>query len=146
MGPFGNFFFEKSLNADKKLKGRTLMLRVKKRIILFYSVPWANRYNFVVPFIFVELLVELFLSLQVYRKKTRRLQEKRRLQTIATNSHDTSKSLDNNRKHKRDGMSRLSTSRNVHLVCRRCYNFFVFQGPQPCEPIQSQMRIFWWKN
>ena len=31
----------------------------------FGSVPWANRYNLN----FVELLVELFWSLQVYRKK-----------------------------------------------------------------------------
>ena len=37
---------------------------------LFVSVPWANRYNLAFSRNFVELLVELFWSLQVVLKNT----------------------------------------------------------------------------
>ena len=64
-------FFPKKVSMPKKLKGesfsvaRYCLLRGKKRKNLYGSVPWANRYNFVVP----EKFVELFWPLQVYRKK-----------------------------------------------------------------------------
>ena len=53
-----------NLNALNNL-ARYCMLREKKRKNLFGSVPRANRTSYS----FVELLVELFWSHQVYRKK-----------------------------------------------------------------------------
>ena len=64
-GPFGEIFFPKKVAMPKKT-GRG----ISSGIVcyagnLFGSVPWANRGNLK----FVELLVELFWSLQVYQKK-----------------------------------------------------------------------------
>ena len=76
------YFSENNSRKDKKLKGgpfdlvRLSMFRGK----LFGSVPWANRSNIK----FLEVLVELFCSLQVYRKKENILK-------TLTKSHDYSR-------------------------------------------------------
>ena len=67
-GPFPEeIFFEKSRTDSKKSKGGTL---VSSAIVyagnLFGSIPWATRYILASSVNFVELLVELFWSVQVY--------------------------------------------------------------------------------
>ena len=67
-GPFGEKIFRSLAMPKKTERGDPL---VSSGIVgyagnLFGSVPWANRGNLN----FVELLVELFWSLQVCRKKT----------------------------------------------------------------------------
>ena len=62
---------KKSHSAEKIQRGDPL---VSSGIVsyagnLFGSVPWANRYNLASSQNFVELLVELFWSLQVVFKK-----------------------------------------------------------------------------
>ena len=66
------YFLKKSRSDEQNLKGDPL---VSSGIVcyagnLFGSVAWANRYNFARVENFVELLVELFWSLQVVFKKT----------------------------------------------------------------------------
>ena len=66
------FLKKKSHSDEKNLKGDPL---VSSGIVcyagnLFGSVAWANRYNLARLQNFVELLVELFWSLQVVFKKT----------------------------------------------------------------------------
>ena len=67
-------FFPKKMSRNaKKLKGPKNPL-VSSGIVcyagnLFGSVPWANGYNWASSKNFVEISVELFWSLQVYRKK-----------------------------------------------------------------------------
>ena len=63
--------FEKSRTVPKKSKGGPL---VSSGIVcyagnLFGSVPWANRYILASSKVFVELLVELFWSVQVVLRK-----------------------------------------------------------------------------
>ena len=70
--PFTKKKLKKSRTMPKNLKRepfglvRYCMLRGN----LFGSVPWANRYNLASSQNFVELLVELFWSLQVILKNT----------------------------------------------------------------------------
>ena len=70
--PFVKKNSKKVAECQKNLKGDPL---VTSGIVgyagnLFGSVPWANRYNLASSQNFVERLVELFWSLQVYRKNT----------------------------------------------------------------------------
>ena len=69
--PFGGKNLKKVAQCRKNLKGDPL---VSSGIVchagnLFGSLPWANRYNLASSQNFVELLVELFWSLQVVLKK-----------------------------------------------------------------------------
>ena len=64
---------KKVAQCEKKSKGGDLFVSsgiVCYAGILFGSVPWANRYNLASSQNFVELLVELFWSLQVVLKNT----------------------------------------------------------------------------
>ena len=63
--------FKKVAQCQKNLKGDPLVSSgiVCYAVNLFSSVVWANRYNLASSQNFVELLVELFWSLQVVLKK-----------------------------------------------------------------------------
>ena len=69
------FFWEKTFTIPrKKREGGPLVLLVtvlrgKKGKNLFVSVPWATRYKLRLSLNFVEFLVDLLWTLQVYRKK-----------------------------------------------------------------------------
>ena len=80
---YENFFFEKSPTMPKKTEKEDPL--VSSGIVCyagnpFGSVPWATRYILASSVNFVELLVELFWSVQVYfglqRKKEKKTDEK----------------------------------------------------------------------
>ena len=69
-GPFGGKKIEKKVAQCRKYRKWGPSGVVCYAGNLFGSVPWANRYNLASSQNFVELLVELFWSLQVVLKNT----------------------------------------------------------------------------
>ena len=67
--PLGKFFFRKKVSqCRKKLKGGTIWSR--PALYVMWETFWFCSLGQQGKLHFVELLVELFWSLQVYRKKT----------------------------------------------------------------------------